>query len=178
MDIIQSKAGVKQGCPLSSIFNLEQEVNLGIGINGKQIAVMSFAVDTVLLSKEASDMEMLLSKCLTFDEKLVTVNRKTRASVRALPVKNKKLMKIFARPHRWWGDQAIASMAHENLAKYLAVFITPQGVVELAKTKLLDQLDNLKKSLLQLMQKLHVLKTTFLPQISHQLRLSIIKVIE
>ena len=115
------KAGVKQGCPLSSLlFNLimdellDRVKSTGIGIpivNKERLLIMAFADDLVIASEESTHMEILLKVYKEFfEEKSLKVNAKKCGSLMILPVKGRVLMKVVNRKHRKWGTDWIPSL--------------------------------------------------------------------
>ena len=100
---------MKQGWPFTPfLFDLvmdellEQLQSWGIGVQvgDQQIAVMTFPDDLVLVTKEASHINIALHECgRFFDQKGLRVNVKKCNSIRVLPVKWKKSMKVVSDTH-------------------------------------------------------------------------------
>ena len=118
-------------------------------------------------------MTIALTECeIFFKEKGLRVNAKKCASMRVLPVKGKKSMKVITEEHRKWCQQGIASLDIEKLAKYLGVNIRHNGGIILPRKEWEQDLDRLKKSHLTPIQKVQAIRETVCGKILYQLRLS------
>ena len=106
---ININSSVKQGCPLSPLqFNiimdelLEQlmQKKVGIKVGGETMEVIAFADNLVLLAEDPGDMTVLF-KCSQdfFDEKGLSANPTVCVSLKVLPVKGKKVMKVITATH-------------------------------------------------------------------------------
>ena len=106
---IKINSGVKQGCPLSPLlFNLIldellenlKKLGVGININDQLVSVMTFADDLVLITEHSSNMLLAIKEYQKFlHQKSLSVNVAKSGSLRVLPVKGKKSMKVLTRPH-------------------------------------------------------------------------------
>ena len=143
---IKINAGVKQSCPLSPLlFNividelLERTEQTRIGVKylitlDTLINVMAFADDLVLIGEKPGNMKILLQMCeKLFDEKGLSVNTTKCASLKVLPVKGKKAMKVITEIHRHWKGQPNPNINFEKLGKYLRLHINHTRKVELPR---------------------------------------------
>ena len=87
-------------------------------------------------------------------------------------MKGKKSMKVVTRTHRYWGNVEIPSITFDDLLKYLGVCITPTGNVQLPRKKCEDYLQNIAKSHVNPIQKVHVIRQVITAKIQYHLRLS------
>ena len=79
-------------------------------------------------------MKILLQMCeKLFDEKGLSVNTTKCASLKVLPVKVKKAMKVITEIHRHWKGQQIPSINFEKLGKYLRLHINHTRKVEIPR---------------------------------------------
>ena len=125
---IKINAGVKQGCQLSQfLFNVVvdkllekiEQKKIGIKVGDALINIMAFADDLVLITEEPGDMKILLQMCKKFfDEKGLSVNATKCASLKVLPVKGKRALKVITETYRHWKGQPIPSINFEKLGKF------------------------------------------------------------
>ena len=125
---IKINAGVKQGCQLSQfLFNVVidkllgkiEQKKIGIKVGDALINIMAFADDLVLITEEPGDMKILLQMCKKFfDEKGLSVNATKCASLKVLPVKGKRALKVITEIYRHWKGQPIPSINFEKLGKF------------------------------------------------------------
>ena len=179
---IQIKAGVKQGCPLSPfLFNIVmdelieqvEQKKIGVKIGDNLINIMAFADDLVLITEEPGDMKVLLQICeIFFNKKGLSVNSTKCASLKVLPVKGKKSMKVITEIHRYWKGEPIPSITFKELGKYLGLHVNHAGKVELPRRLWEVYLERIKKSCLTVFQKIRVIKEVICSKILFQLRLS------
>ena len=128
---IKINARVKQGSPLPPfLFNLIidellekiQKLNVGISINNKFLCCMAVADGLVLITDERIHMQRLIECCKEFfDGKGLIANSGKCASLRVVPGPKKKFMKVITKHHQNWGDEEIAPITFEDLARYLGV---------------------------------------------------------
>ena len=120
--------GVKQGCPFSPLlFNLIldelivrlKSLGIGIKLGDNLVSVMAFADDLVLLTEHSSHMLVAIKECQRFlNQKHLKVSVGRCGSLRVLPVKGKRSIKVITREHRWWGEFPIPSLDFVKLQKY------------------------------------------------------------
>lgn len=179
---IEILSGVKQGCPLSPLlFNLVldelleriEKLNCGVKLDDMRIGAMAFADDLAIMAGSGGEMDILLNACREFfNEKSLTINAKKCASLRVLPVKGKKSMKVVTIVHRKWGGENIPSLTFNDLGKYLGVKLSPLGDVVLPFEQWRDWFTNLKRSALKVEQKLEVIRSSICAMIFYVLRVS------
>ena len=102
---IKISGGVKQGCQLSQLlFNVVidkllekiEQKKISIKVGDTLINIMPFADDLVLITEEPGDMKILLQMCEKFfDENGLSVNATKCASLKVLPVKGKRSLKVI-----------------------------------------------------------------------------------
>ena len=118
-------------------------------------------------------MLLTIKECQKFQhQKGLSVNVAKCGSLRVLPVKGKKSMKVLTRPHRCWNDLPIPSLDFNKLQKYLGTHIHHDGKIWLPRTTWKIKLDRLKACLLNPIQKVQVITQTICSTILFQLRLS------
>ena len=164
---IRINAGVKQGCPLSPLlFNLVmnklvlkiQEMQNGEQMGGQRVGVMAFADDLIVLSNSSWEMDRSLKCCEEFfDGKGLKANAKKCLSLRILPVKGKRSMKVVTTDHRYWKGIPIPTMDYDHLAKYLGVRIDPEGSIKLPMEKWSGWFENLRKTEMKPEQRIYAL---------------------
>ena len=155
-------SGVKQGCPLSPLsLNIVMDElieklkkrKIQIEINGALIAVVVFPDDLVLVMEGASHMTITLYECeIYFKQKELPINSGKCGSMRVVPVKGKKSMKVVTKCHRKWNNHPIQTIDFNRLSKYLGVYIPKDGEAALTKEEWDKQLERLRKSHLSLLQ--------------------------
>lgn len=155
-------SGVKQGCPLSRLsLNIVMDElieklkkrKIQIEINGALIAVVVFPDDLVLVMEGASHMTITLYECeIYFKQKELPINSGKCGSMRVVPVKGKKSMKVVTKCHRKWNNHPIQTIDFNRLSKYLGVYIPKDGEAALTKEEWDKQLERLRKSHLSLLQ--------------------------
>ena len=155
-------SGVKQGCPLSPLsLNIVMDElieklkkrKIQIEINGALIAVVVFPDDLVLVMEGASHMTITLYECeIYFKQKELPINSGKCGSMRVVPVKGKKSMKVVTKCHRKWNNHPIETIDFNRLSKYLGVYIPKDGEAALTKEEWDKQLERLRKSHLSLLQ--------------------------
>lgn len=114
---ISIKAVVKQGCLLSLLFNIMDELieraeqrKVGIKVKNEVVGVMVFADDLILPAEDPGNMTILLKCCETFfDNKSLSVNSTKYACLNVLPVKGNKAMKVITGTHQYWKREPIPS---------------------------------------------------------------------
>ena len=178
---VKINAGVKQGCPLSSLlFNLIideliedlKKIKVGIEI-GERICCMAFADDLVLIREERIHMQMLLEESKRFlNQKGLRANPKKCASLRVVPAGKKKAIKVMTTIHRRWGNEEIPSITFQDLVKYLGVELHPDGSVKLLRQLWEKYLENLRQSHLNPIQKIEAIRQVLIAKIQYQLRLT------
>ena len=179
---VRINAGVKQGCPLSSLlFNLIideliedlKKIKVGIEIGGERICCMAFADDLVLIREERIHMQMLLEESKRFlNQKGLRANPKKCASLRVVPAGKKKAMKVMTTIHKRWGNEEIPSITFQDLVKYLGVELHPDGSVKLLRQLWEKYLENLRQSHLNPIQKIEAIRQVLIAKIQYQLRLT------
>ena len=179
---IKINLGVKQGCPLSPVLlNLiidEMIVKLKrLGISSKLgnnlVSVMAFADDLIVVTEDPSHMLIAIKECQRFlDQKGLKVNADKCGSLRVLPVKGKRSMKVITPEHRWWGELPIPSVYFDNLQKYLGVYIQHDGKIALPRSGWKMKLDRLTSCYLTRIQKIQVIRQSICSIVLFQLRLS------
>ena len=179
---IKINLGVKQGCPLSPVLlNLiidEMIVKLKrLGISSKLgnnlVSVMAFADDLIVVTEDPSHMLIAIKECQRFlDQKGLKVNADKCGSLRVLPVKGKRSMKVITPEHRWWGELPIPSLDFDNLQKYLGVYIQHDGKIALPRSGWKMKLDRLTSCYLTRIQKIQVIRQSICSIVLFQLRLS------
>ena len=93
---------------------------------------MGFADDLILIEETSFGMDALLKRCETFfDERGLSVNATKSTSLKTLPVKHKRSMKVVEEDHRWWKGTPLPSADHDRLMKYLGVEFNPLGEIVL-----------------------------------------------
>lgn len=155
-------SGVKQGCPLSPLsLNIVMDElieklkkrKIQIEINGALIAVVVFPDDLVLVMEGTSHMTITLYECeIYFKQKELPINSGKCGSMRVVPVKGKKSMKVVTKCHRKWNNHPIQTIDFNRLSKYLGVYIPKDGEAALTKEEWDKQLERLRKSHLSLLQ--------------------------
>ena len=104
---------------------------------------------------------------------ITSVNSKKCASLKVLPVKGKKAIKVITEIHRhYWKGQQIPSINFEKLGKYLGLHINHAGKVELPRKLWKLYLERIRKSCLTAFQKIRVIKEVICCKMLFQLRLS------
>lgn len=113
---ISITAVVKQGCLLSLLFIIMDELiekveqrKVGIKVKNEVVGVMVFSDDLILLAEDPGNMTILLKCCETFDNKNLSVNSTKYASLKVLPVKGNKAMKVITGTHQYWKREPIPS---------------------------------------------------------------------
>ena len=127
--------GVKEGCPRSLLlFDLVMDELLkqlqnqgkGIQIGDQRIAIITFVHHLVLVNEEAFHMNMALHECgRFFHHEGLKVNVTKCTTLRVLPVKEKKFLKVMTDTLWWWKNLPMPSIGFEDLYKYLGVSIQP-----------------------------------------------------
>ena len=134
---------------------------------------MAFADDLVLLTNSAWEMECLMKECEDFfDGNGLKVNHKKCLSLRTLPVKGKKALKVVTRDHRFWKGEAMPTMSYESMAKYLGVRLDPEGAIKLPEQQWKDWFNNVNTAPLKPEQKIIAIKTCIVPRMIFQLRVA------
>lgn len=113
---ISITAVVKQGCLLSLLFNIMDELiekveqrKVGIKVKNEVVGVMVISDDLILLAEDPGNMTILLKRCETFDNKNLSVNSTKYACLKVLPVKGNKAMKVITGTHQYWKREPIPS---------------------------------------------------------------------
>ena len=176
---VRINAGVKQGCLISPLlFNLIidkliqnlKKIKVGIEIGGERTCCMAFADDLVLISEERIHMQMLLEESKRFlNQKGLRANPKKCASLRVVPA-GKKTMEVMTTIHRRWGNEEIPSITFQDLVKYLAVELQPDGSVKLPRQLWEKYLENLRQSHLNPIQKIEAIRQVLVAKIQYRLR--------
>ena len=179
---IAINSGVKQGCPLSPLlFNIVMDElierlkkrKIGVEVGGELITVMAFADDLVLVTEDASHMTIALYECEQyFKQKGLKVNSGKCGSMRILPVKGKKNMKVVTATHRKWNESPIPTLDFKRLSKYLGVHIRINGEIALPIEEWSIQLERLRRSHLNALQKIQSIRQAVIAKILYHLRLS------
>ena len=83
-------------------------------VSETKVGAMAFEDDLVVLAPSSGETSVLLEICEQFfDEKGLSANAKICASMRLLPVKGKRSMKVCTDVHRMWKGCAIPSISFE-----------------------------------------------------------------
>lgn len=176
-DLIEMKAGVKQGCPLSPIlFNLAMEPivraitaraePLGTLLYGRRIGILAYADDIVLSARNIGAMEEMLR---------VVSEAATWSGLRFKPAKCATLHIAWATVtptvFRIQGEE-VKALAEGEHYQHLGV---PTGV-RIAQTpttevdKMIDDLEKVHTSLLAPWQKIDAVRTFLLPRLEFIMR--------
>ena len=137
---------------------------MGVNIEQTKIGIMAFADDLILIAPNQGEMKILFDLTKTFfGERALIVNAKKCMSLRMLPVKDKKSMKIVDEVHRCWNDQPIPSMIYETLMKYLGVKFNPIGEIIIPMEEWKIWFENLRKAELKPLQRIKAIRTCIIP---------------
>ena len=148
-------------------------MKIGVKVGEETVGVMAFADDIILLAEtEWQSNELVKVTEKFFDRKGLKVNAGKCLSIRMLPVKGRKSLKVVTETHRWWKGKALPTMDFVTLSKYLGVKIDPDGAIALPMDEWLTMYENVKKSPLKPEQKIHAIKSCIIPKMTYQLRLS------
>ena len=180
--LIKVNSSIKQGCPLSPLlFNLiiddlmvkMKKLGIAIKFGDQLVSVMAFADNLALITEHFSHMLVAIKECQKFlEQKGLRVNVGKCGSLRILPVKGKRSMKVLTREHWWWGEFPIPLLDFEKLQKYLGFHIHHDGKIALPRATWKMKLERLMSCCLTPIQKVQVIRQSICSIILFQLCLS------
>lgn len=169
---------VKQGCPLSpKLFNAvvdELMDNLGdrwaFRLRGSPVNIIIFADDILLISGSRLGMDRLLAETdAFFKARGMTINGKKCQSLRMVPARQSKALKIMTGDPLMIDGQPIPEMDCTDSLEYLGVSVTPNGKTKFDLHKVIEWLQIWSRSKLRPHQKMLMLRVHLLPRILFQL---------
>ena len=180
---VQIRSGVKQGCPISPIlFNLTLELVIravavaastgrcAYRLHQRDIAILAYADDLVLVSKSAEGLQQLLNTSSTMATKLGLRFKPAKCATLSLDCRSHPPVQQGAFTIQ---GNAIPALTEEQHYRYLGV---PIGLyrtgadLETLATKMADDLQRVESSLLAPWQKLDAYRTFIQPCAAYVMR--------
>ncbi|GLV40876.1 hypothetical protein CBL_08450 [Carabus blaptoides fortunei] len=143
----------------------------GITINNKNIPVIAYADDLVIMGKTIRDTQETINKLMIFlNNRGLQVNPDKCTALTALRVPAKKKLYYETDSMFKCNQAAIPQKSAGDLFKYLGKNFGGRGIQKLNSSEILKGLDNLQRAALKPQQKLVLLKFYFIPRLIHDLQ--------
>lgn len=95
-----------------------EQKRTSVKVGSELVSVMAFDGNLVLTAEDPGDMQVLLKCCENFfNKKGLSVSSTKCVSLKVLPVKGKKSLKVITAVHQYWKGEPIPNIYFQKLGK-------------------------------------------------------------